>query len=81
MIGEGGCEGGFDVGGFGVFIVIGNVVAAGDDGEFFIFVGVVVDDDIVGVVVIFAYAMSDVSAYENGDSKAESFVEQFLHLA
>lgn len=80
MVGEGGCEGGFDVGGFGFFVVIGNVVAAGDDGEFFIFVGVV-DDDIVGVVVIFAHAMSDVSADEDGDSKAESFVEQFLHLA
>lgn len=80
MVGEGGCEGGFDVGGFGLFVVIGNVVAAGDDGEFFVFVGVVVDD-IVGVVVIFAHAMSDVSADEDGDSKAESFVEQFLHLA
>lgn len=77
MVGEGGCEGGFDVGGFGVFIVIGNVVAAGDDGEFFVFVGV---DDIFGVVV-FANAMSDVSADEDGDSQAESFVEQFLHLA
>lgn len=77
MVGEGGCEGGFDVGGFGFFIVIGNVVAAGDDGEFFIFVGV---DDIFGVVV-FANAMPDVSADEDGDSKAESFVEQFLHLA
>lgn len=77
MVGEGGCEGGFDVGGFGVFIVIGNVVAAGDDGEFFVFVGV---DDIFGVVV-FANAMPDVSADEDGDSQAESFVEQFLHLA
>lgn len=80
MVGEGGCEGGFDVGGFGFLVVIGNVVAAGDDGKFFVFVGVVVDD-IVGVVVIFAHAMSDVSADEDGDSKAESFVEQFLHLA
>lgn len=77
MVGEGGCEGGFDVGGFGVFIVIGNVVAAGDDGEFFVVVGV---DDIFGVVV-FANAMPDVSADEDGDSQAESFVEQFLHLA
>lgn len=77
MVGEGGCEGGFDVGGFGGFIVIGNVVAAGDDGEFFVFVGV---DDIFGVVV-FANAMPDVSADEDGDSQAESFVEQFLHLA
>lgn len=77
MVGEGGCEGGFDVGGFGFFIVIGNVVAVGDDGEFFVFVGV---DDIFGVNV-FANAMPDVSADEDGDSQAESFVEQFLHLA